>query len=156
MIEVSVDDVAVRRALGRLLGADGRRVLRDGRRRAAELVVDEIPRQSLTAQQRRFVAGVRPRATLSGAAVGFASTRARPTVAAFFGARRRTGWYARPWFAGGRGRQFPRWVGNQFDSNWGAQRGRPAGMVEAERRTWPQVQRALGDAWVDAFESRGE
>lgn len=153
-ISVSVDDVVVRRQLGRLLGADGRKVLRAGRIKAAELVVDAMPAQSR--QQRRTAAGVRARASASGAAVGFASARGRPTVAAWFGAKRRTGWYAAARFDGSAGRQFPRWVGNQFDPDWGATRGRPYGMHQAEVRSWPAVQRALGDAWVDAFNSKGQ
>lgn len=76
-------------------------------------------------------------------------------MAAWFGAKRRTGWYAAAKYQGARGRQFPRWVGNQFDPNWGGSRGRPYGFAEAERRVWPDVERALGDAWVVAFEAKG-
>ena len=65
-------------------------------------------------RERRFASAITARPTTAAARVGI-----RPTPGAqatFWGAKRRTGWYARERYAGSTGRQHPPWVGASWDA----------------------------------------
>jgi hypothetical protein len=56
-------------------------------------------------------------ASSSGAAIGVRDTSRVPFAeATFWGAERRSGWYAQQKYAESEGRQFPEWVGNTWEA----------------------------------------
>lgn len=160
MLEFDIDDRQVTNAMRRLLGPDGRAVLRDGNKKAAELVTNQLEREPLSRQQRASIrgGGVRAVGTNRGGVVGFKNRGSSPfTTPAFFGARGRFGWYGwrRYHRSPNRNAQFPKWVGNRFDPGYGGRAGRPYHFSEAEIAQWGRVRDQFVTAWIEAFESVG-
>jgi len=153
VVSVDVDDRDVQRSLRRMLGADGRKALRQANKAAAEIVVEAVPSQTLTRQQRRMLGRLKPRGDTMSGIIAIGNTRAAPfAVAAFMGAKKATGWYRRPRYSPWGSKQFSPWVGNQWDPGWDGKAGRPYGVGEAMRATWPKVEQQYENRWAEAFE----
>jgi hypothetical protein len=174
-VEVDVDATRVIRALNRVDKSIGKAVRELGKE-AAQIVVDDVPGQSLTRQQRAALGGLTAGGDLISGFVRLRSTGGRPfVVAAFMGARQRTGWYANPKFganhnrrntsakqkvrnalartafaSGALGRQFPPWVGNQYDLGDGEG---PYGIGPAIRDNLPRIRELHNDRLLDVFRS---
>lgn len=174
-VEVDVDATRVIAALNRVDKRIGRGV-REAGKAAAQIVVDDVPSQDLTAQQRKALAGVTAGGDLISGFVRLRSTAGRPfVVAAFMGARARFGWYAAAKFgpnynprnqsrkqkirnsiartamqSGALGRQFPAWVGNQYDLGDG---GGPYGVGDAIRDNLPRIRELHSSRLMDVFAS---
>jgi hypothetical protein len=73
-------------------------------------------------------------------------------IARFFGAKRRTGWYAASRFRGSMARQFDPWVGNQWDP--GETGGRPYWIGDAVNDTVPEAIEILDEIVLGALTRR--
>lgn len=62
--------------------------------------------------QAHFARAIRGYGTVTGARIGINNGNAN---AAFWGAKKRTGWYARGRYSGSSGQQHERWIGNGWD-----------------------------------------
>jgi|GEM_PF-1931931 len=66
--------------------------------------------------QAKAAGAIKGYATQSNARVGIATGKSFPMAnVAFWGAKKRTGWYGASKYAGSGGRQHPEWVGNTWD-----------------------------------------
>jgi hypothetical protein len=66
--------------------------------------------------QRKAADAIRPRANQRSATLAILASKSRPFAnIAFWGAKRRTGWYAAGQYANSEARQHPPWVGNTWD-----------------------------------------
>lgn len=80
------------------------------------------------------------------------------SLGVFMGAKRRFGWYAKKQFAESKGRQFPNWVGNQWEP--GMSNGKPYHIGDAINRSVPIIMEMFADeieriAGATAFPERG-
>jgi len=76
----------------------------------------------------------------------------------FMGAKRRFGWYAQPKYAQSVGRQFPKWVGNQWEP--GMSSGKPYHIGSAINAAVPKIMDMFADeierkAGIAAFPEKG-
>lgn len=87
-------------------------------RKVAEMLRD----RAKAAAPADVASGIQKRATPLSASLQFIHRPPR-TLGVLWGANRRFGWYAHPQFQNSTGRQFERWVGNQWTP--GAEAGKP-------------------------------
>lgn len=91
------------------------RIHRDIAKRAVEASRAEA--SSMGGVQAKAATALRPAADRKAARVQVSARSKRNAMAnvAFWGAKRRSGWYARERYAASRRRQHPEWVGNSWD-----------------------------------------
>lgn len=108
------------RAAMRRMGVEGQReALKEAHMAVADLVYDKSQRRG-EPQQTNMADGMIPSGTTTKAQIRLKSTAGNPyLLAAFMGAKRRTGWFAKARYGDSPKRQFPEWVGN----NWNLEAG---------------------------------
>ncbi len=89
---------------------------------------------------------LKPKATQSAAMVAIKSNRG-DELAVFFGAKRRSGWYAARRYRSSSGRQFKPWVGNQWDP--GESAGKPYFIGDAINASIDEVIELYADGIED-------
>lgn len=67
-----------------------------------------------TASPARTKGAIRPRATQTAAKIALTPGRRGDALGVFMGQTRRSGWYGKGRYRKSQGRQFDRWVGNQY------------------------------------------
>lgn len=98
-----------------------------------------------TRQQAKSAGAIKGSGTQSGAKLSVSGGPAY-AAAAFWGAKRHTGWYAKPQYAQVRASQFPKWVGNAWEVG-GA--GGPYALNDAIRQYMPELVRDYDRMIVD-------
>ncbi len=108
MTQVEIQGLAEFRRALRNSAARSSNVMRTLHRKVADLVAGRAQGSAGS-----MGSAIKPRATNTSAKI---ETVAKPPQAltVFWGAKRKTGWYAAPQYSGSTGRQFPPWVGNQW------------------------------------------
>lgn len=137
MLIVSTPDADSLRAALKAAGPAWERDIVNAHREVGKVAANRVRQQARagTRRQRRAAQAVGQSASKKGAKVTVGNTAAAPFAkATFWGAKRRTGWYAADRYKGRGQPQFPRWVGN----NWRA----------GVRGQGPYV---VNDAIADAF-----
>lgn len=92
--------------------------MRKVHRRVADLVANRARAGAASGggQSAKAARTIKARSTNTRAYIDIVPTKAVPyALAVYWGQRRRSGWYAAGRYAGSGGRQFPPWVGNQWD-----------------------------------------
>lgn len=120
---VSIDDESIRgvkefrRAL-KSIGPEWSKELRVVHKRIADMVVPHAQSRArgMGGVQAKAASRIVGRANQREARIGVSATGGVPFAnVAFWGAKKRTGWYARGRYSGSPARQHPEWVGNSWD-----------------------------------------
>ncbi len=93
------------------------RALAKAAKDAAEVVAAQVrtDARSGTGQQSLLAATARAAGSQTSAKIAVGNSSLPFAIAAFMGSRHRSGWYAEDKYGDSSGRQFPPWVGNQWD-----------------------------------------
>lgn len=122
-VETGIDTAALR-ALRRNVRAlkpdspEWNRKLGAAYKQAGQIIVDEARRQALSmgGVQAAMAAGIKASTSAAGVSIRVANTSRTPyALAAFYGAERRTGWYAAGRYALSAGIQFDPWIGIRWE-----------------------------------------
>lgn len=156
-LDIRVDIGTFRRELKRI-GAEWPKELAQANREVAKIAerVSQAEARRMGGVQRKAAGAIRARSNQQSARLALrpsASKRSGTAMAnvAFFGAEKRTGWYARPRYANSPKPQHPPWVGSDWevaDPNGG-----PYAINAALARHWTDLQAAYG-AMIDRLVNR--
>jgi hypothetical protein len=121
-------------------------------KRAGDIVVEDARRRAagMGAQRAKAARAIKSSTAKTGIRVRIAGGAGVPfALGAFWGAKKRTGWYARARYRRSTGRQFDRWVGNTWEVGGP---GGPYALNPAIRAQLPKVLDTWGDEVVALME----